>query len=103
MSEQIIIDGVDVTKCKFYEYVTEKDNKMKFLKSGNCHIGFCGYLYNYDDLINIIEKSCLDNPDCYYKQLQRLKEDLIALQQTYEACEKEYKALQIKHELFKKK
>lgn len=54
--EQIMIDGVDVSKCQdFYiNCLTKKDNQYC-----NC------------DSDNTRFLQCKDNPDCYYKQLTR--------------------------------
>ena len=75
-NKPIIIDGVDVAGCPEYRKNT----------------GFCKAAFRPEQ-----EPYCQEF-DCYYKQLQRMKEkykqlteDLTALQQTYEACEKEYK------------
>ena len=66
--EQIIIDGVDVSECKHYEYKSLKDCEMRYPESGDCEIGLLNYLFNG----NLdIEKFCKDNPNCYFKQLAR--------------------------------
>lgn len=56
MSEEIIIDGVNVTGCEFLEN-DEFD-------------GLCLQLYDRYDA----QTGC-KNKDCYYKQLQRLKKE----------------------------
>lgn len=60
----IIIDGVDVTKCRFY-------------KAGICNLSYAFVEEGYNCII------CEDCPNCYYKQLHRktaeceeLKEEL---------------------------
>lgn len=122
-ANSIIIDGVDVSGCEFYEkeraLYPDDDYTAPFWVKNYCRLMIAG------------EFSC-EGSDCYYKQLQRAKkeiefwkhnfeemkknfknvdktatqaikekwqltEDLTALQQTYEACEKEYKALNEKY------
>ena len=55
--KQIIIDGVDVSKCGHYHY-------------GKCEI-------DYDEWNNEIIRynECQNNPNCYYKQLKREKQE----------------------------
>lgn len=50
--EQIIVNGVDVSKCFHYE----KENKEY-----TCRLNHTPFHYRH----------CEDNPNCYYKQLQR--------------------------------
>ena len=71
MTEEIIIDGVNVAECEFYE--------------------LCGCIDDNHEL-----NQCKDNPNCYYKQLQRLKQEneklsfqLKLAQADYEASEQE--------------
>mgnify|MGYP001556517616 CR=1 FL=1 len=74
--EEIIIDGVDVLECKHYEYKSLKDCEMRYPESGDCEIGLLNYLFNG----NLdIEKHCKDNPNCYFKQLQRKEQALNAI------------------------
>lgn len=72
MNKPIIIDGVDVRKCGFFH--PEYDEY--------CHIALA-FSENYGECMK-----CKDNPDCYYKQLQRLKAEnkklLKELQYRYE-------------------
>lgn len=72
MNKPIIIDGVDVRKCGFFH--PEYDEY--------CHIALA-FSENYGECMK-----CKDNPDCYYKQLQRLKAEnkklLKELQYKYE-------------------
>ena len=49
MSDKKIIDGIDVSKCQHY---------------GKCS----AHCYVVDEL-------CSDNPNCYYKQLKRLRQE----------------------------
>ena len=62
--KQIIIDGVDVSKCGHYHY-------------GKCEI-------DYDEWNNEIIRynECQNNPNCYYKQLKREKQECERLKQT---------------------
>ena len=76
MSEEIIIDGVNVAECPFYEYQTSADYEMKYPESGDCEIGMAGYLYEYDRIREELEKECISNPNCNYKQLKRLQKTL---------------------------
>ena len=46
---------------------------MRIPESGDCNIGMCAYMFNCNGLIDDLEKHCIDNPNCQYKQLQRLK------------------------------
>ena len=58
MSNKIIIDGVNVAECKDFEHYKSKD--IKGLSGNLCKkFGGCPY--------------CEGNPNCKYKQLQRLK------------------------------
>lgn len=89
--EQIMIDGCNVLKCRYYQYKTLKDCEMRYPESGDCEIGLLNYLFNG----NLdIEKFCKDNPNCYFKQLTRktqeceelksesfTREELISLQE----------------------
>lgn len=68
--EPIIIDGVDVSGCEYYDQ------------------GIC----NIPDVIETYD-SCIDKGACYFKQLQRKKAELLKLQNTisselpaYEKC-----------------
>ncbi len=84
------------------------NNKTKIINGIN--VSECRYLFDdvkRNNVCSICYKSCKDLgiDYCYYKQLQhekagneQLKEDLNALQQTYESCEKEYKALNKRYE-----
>lgn len=66
--EQIIIDGCNVLKCRYYQYKTLKDCEMRYPESGDCEIGLINYLFNGNlDM----EKLCVDNPNCIFKQLAR--------------------------------
>ena len=62
IDKQIIIDGVDVSGCKYYI----ADNGVQY--NGCCELtDICEC--NKEDYF------CDDNPNCYYKQLQREKQD----------------------------
>ena len=86
--EIIEIDGINVLECEHYQYKSLKDCEMRYPESGDCEIGLLNYLFdgNLD-----MEKSCKDNPNCYYKQLARktqeceeLKEKLNTVQFNFE-------------------
>lgn len=72
----IIIDGVDVSECPFYEYQTEEDLQMRYPNSGDCEIGLAGYLFDFSPIQEQLEKHCIYNPNCHYKQLQRAEKQL---------------------------
>lgn len=67
MTEEIIIDGVNVAKCEHF----------KINRGFNCHKGY-----------NCTDKEC---SDCYYKQLKRLEQENKELK---EMLSKEPKAMQ---------
>ena len=77
--EQIIIDGCNVLKCRHYQYKTLNDCEMRYPESGDCEIGLINYLFdgNLD-----MEKLCVDNPNCYFKQLARKTQKLERLERT---------------------
>ena len=56
MSEEIIIDDIDVSEC-----------------------GFCCWKHNGNELIEnycaVFNNKCICNPQCYFKQLQRFKQE----------------------------
>ena len=82
--EEIIIDGVDVLECEHYEYKSLKDCEMRYPESGDCEIGLLNYLFNGNlDM----EKLCKDNPNCYYKQLQKEKFENLNNRQMVESAE----------------
>ena len=62
--KEIIIDGVDVSKCGHYHY-------------GKCEI-------DYDEWNNEIIRynECQNNPNCYYKQLKRKEQECEEYEQT---------------------
>lgn len=65
MSEEIIIDGINVAECGFHCW-KHTGNEL---------------IENYCAIFN---NKCLRNPDCYYKQLQRLKQENEELKAKYE-------------------
>lgn len=72
--EKIIIDGVDVSECRFYQETLKAYNNGKISSSKG--YGFC--THNIKGLNNAgcyAENfaRCLNN-NCYYKQLKRLEE-----------------------------
>lgn len=76
-----IIDGVDVSGCPFYQYQTKEDYEMRYPESGDCEIGLAGYLFDYSRITEELDKFCLDNHNCYYKQLKRLEQECEKLKQ----------------------
>ena len=65
--KEIIIDGVDVSKCGHYHY-------------GKCEI-------NYDEWNNEIIRynECQNNPNCYFKQLKRKEQECEKLKEELQA------------------
>jgi len=55
MTEQKIIDGIDVSGCQYYE-------------KGVCS---CIDVRNCEGYIDLLITDCAENPNCYQKQLQR--------------------------------
>lgn len=81
--KQIIIDGVDISKCKHYDEV--------FNYCDQSYLGEGGLLKNTKN-----PKRCECSPNCYYKQLKRkeqeceeLKEKVEELRQGLVNCDKE--------------
>lgn len=74
MDKQIMIDGIDVSGCEYIGLY--KECKLK-----------CGSCYPVD---------CLDNPNCYYKQLKRKEQECWDLKSVRDMwmskCEQEMKA-----------
>lgn len=73
--EPIMIDDVDVSGCPFYEYQTEQDLQMRYPNSGDCEIGLAGYLFDFSPIQEQLEKHCIDNPNCHFKQLKRKEQE----------------------------
>ena len=63
MTEEIIIDGVNVAGC-FY-FIDHTPPKGQGDWCGAIHKGAC----------KVYSKDCEYNPNCYYKQLKRLKQE----------------------------
>lgn len=75
MDKEIIIDGVDVAGCEFYQIeANELYPKAQY----------CGSMRN---------TFCEDEPNCYYKQLKRLEFELKITKADYEAGERQTLAL----------
>ena len=75
MEEKIIIDGVDVSECRFYQETLKAYNNGKISSAKG--YGFC--THNIKGLNNAgcyAENfaRCLNN-NCYYKQLKRLEQE----------------------------
>lgn len=69
MSKEIIIDGVNIAECGF---LCCKHNGNELIK-------------NYCSIFN---NKCICNPDCYFKQLQRLKQEKEELKKRCEELDK---------------
>ena len=66
MTKEIIIDGVNVAECKHFW------NKQEATKLELCRVNFANNYFSNG--IPVAEK-CKKHPDCYFKQLQRLKKE----------------------------
>ena len=66
-NKQIIIDGVDVSKCKYFDCDSIKCKAEYYVRHGY-------EIVEYD--------SCRENPNCYYKQLKRKEQECNKLKQT---------------------
>jgi len=71
MTDKIMIDGVDVSGCN-----------MK-CKDGDCALYYADLSSDNNELEYGYE--CADNPNCYYKQLTRMQQELL---KKTEECEK---------------
>ena len=67
MTEEIIIDGVNVAGCEF-AVKPINDNRIKC----HCVKGLLQINKMYEQPMNGL---CKDNPNCYYKQLKRLEQE----------------------------
>lgn len=78
MTKQIIINGIDVSECKWLIRFGLSSFKMiDCVRKERGKINQCGinnHLYGQ-------EFCCEDNPDCYYKQLKRLEQENKELRQ----------------------
>ena len=79
--KQIIIDGVDISKCKHYDEV--------FNYCDQSYLGEGGLLKNTKN-----PKRCECSPNCYYKQLKRKEQECEELKKNimykYPQCGEEY-------------
>ena len=57
----IIIDGVDVSKCKYFDCDYKECKAEYYVRHGY-------EIVKYD--------SCIENPNCYFKQLKQAKQKL---------------------------
>ena len=96
MTEEIIIDGVNVAGCKFYKETLQayKDGTISSFKG----YGFC--THNIKGLNNAgcyaeDFARCLKN-DCYYKQLKRLEQERDGLKEnkTYRSALEEIRKIE---------
>lgn len=69
--DKVIIDGVDVSGCEFAGKA-KNDNRIKC----HCAKGLLQITKMQEQPESIKSGLCENNPDCYYKKLQRLKEEL---------------------------
>lgn len=72
--EQIIIDGIDVSGCLFYQSNFEEDYDVQIKH-------FCSNWHNSCESVN--------NSNCYFKQLQRKTQECEEIQEKYEALKLE--------------
>lgn len=75
MTEEIIIDGINVAGCYWK------------CKDGDCAMYYADLSADNNELE--FGFNCEDNPDCYYKQLKRLEQENKELRQQYNcyACD----------------
>lgn len=79
MSEEIIIDGVNVAECDYFEDTHEEpDNLNGGYYIQHCYCGLQGDNYCI----------CNKNHNCYFKQLQRLKQENEELKKYIERMDK---------------
>lgn len=76
--EQIIIDGVDVSECLFYQSNFEEDYDVKIKH-------FCSNWHNSCESVN--------NSNCYFKQLARKTQECEELKEEYTELKLENKEL----------
>lgn len=69
VDKEIIIDGVDVSQC--YGYIHNA-------KEYDCGETYSKFHYRY----------CEENPNCYFKQLKHIEQELNDLRERYEKCKK---------------
>ena len=67
--KQIIIDGVDVSKCKYFDCCHKECKAEYYVRHGY-------EIVEYD--------SCRENPNCYYKQLKRKEQECEELKEDRE-------------------
>ena len=93
MTEEIIIDGVDVSGC---EFLVKKDDYCSYSGEYRAYKGQCGC----SD-----EEMCKDHPNCFYKkalkQLTRLENQIVDLNKMVEAREQECEELKEDRERWK--
>lgn len=71
MTEEIIIDGVDVSECGFFH--------PKY-KDTDCHIALA-FSEEYEGCMK-----CENNPNCYFKQLKRAEKKLKTITDYCKGC-----------------
>ena len=69
--KEIIIDGVDISKCKYYDEVFNYCNQP--------YLGESGLLKNIKN-----PKRCDCSPNCYFKQLKRKEQKLSNICKTFD-------------------
>lgn len=74
MTEEIIIDGVDVSECGFFH--------PKY-KDTDCHIALA-FSEEYEGCMK-----CENNPNCYFKQLKRTEQKLEKIKDIVSYCEEQ--------------
>lgn len=86
--EQIMIDGVDVSECLFYQVNFEEDYNVKIEH-------FCSNWHNSCESVN--------NSNCYYKQLAHKTQECEELKEKYKRYEHYEKAALYNKDLCNKK
>ena len=79
--KQIIIDGVDVSGCSHIEYEHKWWNMAGHEQNSEnvCHLYFDKNADFEEDFL------CQDNPNCYYKQLEKLKAENLGFKILHES------------------
>jgi predicted RNase H-like nuclease (RuvC/YqgF family) len=97
MTEEIIVDGVNVAGCKFLEEAVRYNNNA-----------VCSCTDVRDCEGDLFIECCGEKPNCYYKQLKRLEQEnkdfeILAksLYKRIEELEKENESLAFRERLYK--
>lgn len=72
MMNEVTIDGVNVAECEFF--------RSKYIVGNSVFCECCTMFYN----------ACINNTDCYFKQLQRAKAENEKLKAELDSCNNEF-------------